>query len=86
MLNDSGVDVQPALYYIIELNKREYSPLLKDKSKNEYVYRFSDYEADFTAQLRDVVVNLFDKSHPFVQCTDRSVCQYCDYLTICGEE
>lgn len=85
MLSDQGIDVQPALYYIIELNNREYSPLLRDKLSGEYVYRFSDYKTEFESQLRGVLTELFDPNIPFYQCEDQSVCQWCDYRSICSK-
>ncbi len=84
MLIDKGIDVQPALYYIIELNNREYSPLLKDKLSGEYVYRFSDYKSELEEHLRVALTELFDNRIPFYQCEDRSICQWCDYKSICG--
>ncbi|MBQ4278380.1 MAG: PD-(D/E)XK nuclease family protein [Rikenellaceae bacterium] len=74
-------DVQPTLYYVREMNREGFSPLLLDRGQP--VLRFAPYRDGLVERLRAKVGELFDRSVPFVQCEDRKVCEYCDFREIC---
>ena len=84
MLNRmEGADVQPLLYYVWKLNEKNYSPLLKDKLRVCEVERYSDYREEFEKRLKLLLEEIFDPERPFVQCADRTACQWCDFREIC---
>lgn len=84
MINtETGNDVQPALYYVRNINAEDYSPLLMDKSRNGHVNRYLDYKNEFEQRLKDSLEELFDSNRPFVQCEDSAPCAWCDYREIC---
>lgn len=74
-------DVQPALYYVRQMNRPDYSPLLIEG--NRPVERFSEYYQPLREHLDRVLTGLFDPRVPFVQCADVSTCEYCDFREIC---
>lgn len=75
-------DVVPALYYVREMNRPDFSPLLVDKLSGP-VTSFLPYLGPLEENLGKTLESLFDKTNPFIQCSDRRVCQYCDYREIC---
>ena len=74
-------DVQPALYYVRNMQEPDFSPLLLEG--NTPVVRFSEYRAEFEGLLRRVLIELFDLSKPFVQCSRQETCAFCDFREIC---
>lgn len=78
-----GCDVQPALYYVRNINSPDYSPLLMDKSRNAHVSSYIYYRSEFEQELRRTLEELFDPTKPFVPCIDDKPCQWCDYREIC---
>ena len=82
MLSQSeNCDVQPALYYVRNMQEPDFSPLLLEG--NTPVVRFSEYRAEFEGLLRRVLIELFDLSKPFVQCSRQETCAFCDFREIC---
>ncbi|MCD7969765.1 MAG: PD-(D/E)XK nuclease family protein [Alistipes sp.] len=79
----TGKDVQPALYYVRNLNTAGYSPLLKDRSANREVSSYHAHREDFEPRLSDKLSELFDLSIPFGQCEDVKTCALCDFRKIC---
>ncbi len=77
----TGRDIQPALYYVREMNRADYSPLLREK--NTPLLRYSDYAEGFEEELSAALSGLFDTTIPFSPCEDTSTCRYCDYKEIC---
>ena len=77
----TGEDIQPALYYVREMNRPDYSPLLM--TKVEPVWRYSAYREAFETRLTDLLRELFDPERPFQQCEDETTCRYCDFREIC---
>ena len=78
------VDVQPALYYVRQMNAKGYVPLLSDKgAAQRYVTGYLDYAVEFEQKLREVLGSLFDLETPFTPCEDSTPCQWCDYNKIC---
>lgn len=79
-----GCDVQPALYYVRNLNAEGYSPLLNDRQRKAEVVSFCDYAEEFESLLEEKLAELFDDSVPFRQCEDTKTCDWCDYKKICN--
>ncbi len=77
----TGDDIQPALYYVREMHRPDYNPLLM--TKNEPVWRYSIYREEFEKRLTALLQELFDPERPFVQCEDETTCRYCDFREIC---
>ena len=75
-------DVIPELYYVREMNKPDFLPLLSDKLSGP-VTSFLPYLQSLEENIDKTLQTLFDTSNPFRQCSDRQVCQYCDYREIC---
>ena len=85
----TGVDVQPALYYLREMNKKDYSPLLSAKwngDKKTPIERYTDVAPLFEDGLKKVLSQMFDPKVPFKQAEDPKACTYCDYAPICGKK
>ena len=73
--------VQPALYYVRRMNDPAFSPLLVEG--NTPITSLEPYYEPLKENLREFLDELFDTAHPFVQCGDKWVCEYCDYREIC---
>ncbi|MBR5886107.1 MAG: PD-(D/E)XK nuclease family protein [Alistipes sp.] len=85
--HSTGIDVQPALYYLRDMNNPEYSPLLSYSSKP--IIAIEEYSAVaplFEQGLREVLSKMFDPSVPFKQADDTNACTYCDFAPICGKK
>lgn len=89
-------EVQPALYYVRDMQKKGYSPLLqmgggKQKPGKTEITHFSmvldeskeKLQDVFEKKLRETLRELFDLSVPFEQCKDAKYCTYCDFKKIC---
>lgn len=79
---ETGRDVQPALYFIRQLNADGYSPLPDDKTGGR-VTSYLRYKEPFEQGLRSLLTSIFDLSQPFRQCSDAKPCQWCDFNVIC---
>ncbi len=78
-----GGEVQPALYYVREMNSPEYQPLLQDKERKSPVFRYNDVAEPFETGLREALRRLLDTREPFAQCEDPKVCEWCDFNVLC---
>ncbi|MEG1884800.1 MAG: PD-(D/E)XK nuclease family protein [Alistipes sp.] len=76
-------DVVPALYYVRNINNKNYSPQLVDKELKTTGGSYALYRESVEDLLRTKLSELFDASVPFVQCEDTDTCQYCDFKEIC---
>ena len=81
-------EVQPALYYVRDMQNKEYSPLLqmgggKQQPGKTEISRFSMVQKEFEEKLREALRELFDCTKPFEQCKDAEYCTYCDFKKIC---
>ncbi|HJB84173.1 MAG TPA: PD-(D/E)XK nuclease family protein [Candidatus Alistipes merdigallinarum] len=81
-------EIQPALYYVRDMQNKVYSPLLqmgggKRKPGKTEISRFSMVQKEFEKKLRETLRKLFDLSVPFEQCKDAKYCTYCDFKKIC---
>ena len=80
--------VQPALYYVRDMQNKGYSPLLqmgggKQKPGKTEITHFSMVQKEFEEKLRETLRELFDCTKPFEQCKDAEYCTYCDFKKIC---
>ena len=78
-----GCDVEPALYYVRNMNRPGYSPQLDDKQTGVKGARYTLYRERFEELLRAQLAELYDTSVPFRQCEDADICKYCDFNVIC---
>ncbi len=81
--------VMPALYYVRDLGREDYSPQLveivsegRTKSRRA-VDSYAAYAEEFESHLATTLGEVFDFDRPFTQCDDRDTCTYCDYADIC---
>ena len=83
--NENGADVRPELYYVGAMVREDYSPLFietvnrKSRKLNSYLECAEEFQCEIENTLREI----FDRKIPFTQCEDKSVCDFCDYRTIC---
>lgn len=75
--------VTPMLYYVRNLNRDEYNPLIEDKSRKQPLRFYSDYAEEFECRLGETLRTMFDSTQPFIRCDDDKPCQWCDYKSIC---
>ncbi len=78
-----GRDAVPALYYVRNMHRPDYSPLLDDKELGVRGGYFSLYRERFGELLRTQLEALYDPAIPFRQCEDADTCRYCDFNAIC---
>lgn len=81
--HNEGCDSLPSLYYVRNMHREEYSPLLQDKELQITGAPYSRYAEQFETLLRETLAELYDPSIPFRQCEDPKTCQYCDFKVIC---
>lgn len=83
MLRRTGErDVEPALYYVREMHRDDYSPRLRDAEHPEAA-RYAAWSGEFEERVRQTLAELFDPAVPFRQCDDAETCRYCDFNAIC---
>ena len=83
LYRSEGRDAVPALYYVRNMHRPDYSPLLEDKETGLRGAPYSCYRERFEELLRAQLTELFDPAVPFWQCEDADTCQYCDFNAIC---
>lgn len=71
----------PALYYVREMNREGYSPLLNNNKVP--VTGYGEVKEELEGFLADRLSEIFDPAVPFVQCADPKPCGYCDFDAIC---
>lgn len=76
-------EVEPALYYVRNMNREDYSPQLIDKELKVSGQRYGLYSERFESLLRVQLAELYDESVPFRQCEDVDTCKFCDFNVIC---
>ena len=76
----------PALYFVRDCYSPQFSCEIKDTAKNEIVYDFGDYAAEFRERLDACLSELFDPDLPFVQTEYEKTCTYCPFAKICGRD
>ncbi len=84
MMSSSEGDSIPNLYYVRDMYRPDYSPLLVDKERDATGLPYSAYKNEFEVLLRTTLTELFDETIPFTQCNDPvHTCRYCDFKEIC---
>lgn len=76
-------EVVPSLYYVRQMYRADYSPLLYDKERGERGVHYTAYAEPFERLLRQTLAELYNPAVPFYQCDDRKSCQYCDFRELC---
>ena len=77
-----GAAIAPALLYIQEAGKEDYSPAITYKS--EAIEDFSGLHEEFEDLLIRKIEELFHPEIPFTQTADSELCKYCDFREICN--
>lgn len=80
--NPHNLPVSPALLFIQHTSEDDYDPTLS--IGKEPVTDIADYEETFTDNLRAIVSEIFESEIPFRPTTDKAVCEYCPYCSLCG--
>jgi hypothetical protein len=75
--------IQPALYYIRDMEKPGFSPLLFDTAAGEHIASYAQCAEEFELRLGGKMAELFDTAVPFRQCDDADTCAMCDFREIC---
>lgn len=78
-----GSDAVPQLYYVRQMHRSDYSPLLTDRELGVRGAPYSLYEGRFEELVRETLAELFDPTQPFRQCADTDTCRFCDFNVIC---
>ena len=77
-------DVEPALYYVRNMHRDDYSPLLRYSPKDSDGIRYAACAEEFETAVRNTLAEMFDMSTPFRQCEDGYACRHCNYKRICN--
>lgn len=79
--NPGNLPVSPALLFIQKTRSDDYDPTIT--LSRQKITDISEYEADFTAGLKDLLAEMFDTTTQFkpTEYTDR--CQLCPYRQLC---
>ena len=90
MLGDvpAGKTLQPGIYYMRTLFSDSFDAAVSrrvERMKTEPVTDFSVYSADFEAELRRCLDEIFGQKTPFVQTTTEKACAWCPFKDICGK-
>ncbi len=85
---ERGRDVRPELYYVGSMVRKEYSPRFVETidRKSRTLDAYSECAEEFESEVKRTLCEMFDRTIPFSQCEDTSVCKYCDYCTICNRK
>ena len=78
-----GCDTLPTLYYVRNMHRDDYEPLLDDRERGVRGASYSFYAEPFETLLRETLAELFDPAVPFGQCADPESCTWCDFKEIC---
>jgi len=74
--------IVPCLLYMQEIEKEDYSPVVK--YHNEPITDFRELQTEFESLLIEKLDELFDVSIPFSQTDVLSSCKYCDFKAMCN--
>ena len=87
-------DVQPALYFVRDINKEDYAPQIihaeteqvtnskgetKTKNIGKHDVFYEKYAEEFEQQLRAKLNELFDSKQPFARCPKSESDKVCKY-------
>lgn len=86
--HDRGRDVRPELYYVGSMVHDNYSSRFVETvdRKSTTLEAYSECAAEFEAEVKGVLTEMFDRRIPFAQCSDGSRCSTCDYKALCNKE
>ena len=86
--HDRGRDVGPELYYVGSMVHDDYSSRFVESvdRKSRTLESYSECAAEFEAEVKSLLAEMFDRTIPFAQCEEESACRYCDYKTLCNRE
>ena len=87
--NADGKSVIPGIFYVKDIFKEDFSPLLRLKTgKNEEieVTDFKPFRKEFEQLLSECLSEIFDPEIPFTQTTELEFCKYCNFKTLCCRE
>lgn len=76
-------DTLPSLYYVRNMHRDDYSPLLDDRERGVQGASYGFYADEFEQLLRETLASLYDPALAFRQCEDADACAWCDFRTIC---
>ncbi len=82
MNNNANHPIVPALLYLQEAGKEDYSPVIQFEKEDISDYRSLD-EA-FKESFKHKIAELFDENIPFYQTSVVSKCEYCDFKNLCN--
>ena len=82
----NGKLVIPGIFYIKNLFKDDFSPLLFQKNGVGEVTDFKPFKEEFESLLSECLSEIFDAEIPFTQTTEPEFCKYCNYKTLCHRE
>ena len=83
--HDKGIDVRPELYYVGAMVHDDYSPLFVetvDRNRKE-LGGYLECAEEFEMEIKNTLREMFDRTIPFKQCSEKSPCEHCDYSSIC---
>ena len=80
--NEAQKPVAPALLYLQEAGKDDYSPIIT--YQKEDIIDFSKLMPEFDALFTDKIQELFDPNIPFRQTEAQKNCAYCDFKELCN--
>lgn len=78
-----GCDTLPNLYYVRNMHRDDYTPLLDDRARGVRGAPYSAYAGEFEQLLRETLASIYDPNTPFTQCEDTDACTWCDFRVIC---
>ena len=84
--NETGRDVRPELYYVGSMVREDYSPRFIEtiERKSRTLDSYAECAEEFEREVYNTLREMFDRKTPFRQCSEDSVCRYCDYAEVCG--
>jgi hypothetical protein len=84
--NETGRDVRPELYYVGSMVREDYSPRFIEtiERKSRTLDSYAECAEEFEREVHNTLREMFDRKTPFRQCSEDSVCRYCDYAEVCG--
>lgn len=79
---------RPTLFYVNHCNQPEtFERTMRfgTEKKNQPILEINSYAEDFTDRLRQALLTLFSKEHPFEPTENEKACTYCDFKQICSK-
>ena len=81
---ENQLSLRPGIFNSKDLFDRDFDMLLyKSGRPKKPVLAFEEFEEEFMISMTNVLTEIFNSSHDFVQTADLKKCQYCPYQQIC---